>query len=51
MNPIGKKPAASDHESSLKIILAKLFLARCPCAFPVKEDWGGGLGVLQYIKL
>ena len=32
MVPIGKKPATGDHGSSLKIFLAKLFLARCPCA-------------------
>ena len=32
MVPIGKKSAPDDHESSLKIFLAKLFLARCPCA-------------------
>ena len=32
MVPIGKKPAPGDHESSLKIFLEKLFLARCPCA-------------------
>ena len=32
MVPIEKKPAPGDHESSLKIFLAKLFLARCPCA-------------------
>ena len=30
--PIGKKPATGDHESSLNILLAKLSLARCPCA-------------------
>jgi hypothetical protein len=35
---IGKKPTPGDHESSLKIYLAKLVLARCPCAatFPLK---------------
>ena len=42
MVPIGKKPAPGDHESCLKIFLAKLFLARCPCAllatFLQKED-------------
>jgi hypothetical protein len=27
----GKKLAPGDHESSLKISLAKFFLARCPC--------------------
>ena len=27
-----RKPTPGDHESSLKIFLAKLFLARCPCA-------------------
>ena len=32
MVPIGKKAAPGDHESSLKIFLAKRFLARCPCA-------------------
>ena len=32
MVPKGKEPAPGDHESSLKIFLAKLFLARCPCA-------------------
>ena len=28
---MGKKPAPGDHESGLKIFLATLFLARCPC--------------------
>ena len=28
-----KKPAPSDHKSSLKILIAKLFFVRCPCAF------------------
>jgi hypothetical protein len=32
MVPKGKEPAPDDHESSLKIFLAKHFLARCPCA-------------------
>ena len=29
---IGMKPAHVDHESTFKIFLAKLFLARCTCA-------------------
>ena len=33
MVPIVKKPAPGDHKSSLKISLAKLFLARCPYAW------------------
>ena len=32
MVPIVKKPATVDHKSSLKIILAKHFLSRCPYA-------------------
>ena len=29
---LGMKPAPGDHESSLKLFLSKLFLARCPSA-------------------
>ena len=34
MVPIGKKSALSDHESSLKNFLSKLFLARCHVPMP-----------------
>ena len=36
---LGKKRNPGDHESSLKIFLAKLFLARCPCASPSSAIW------------
>ena len=39
MVPIGKKPAPGDHESSLKIFLAKLFLARCPRAYIFQKKY------------
>ena len=38
MVPMRKKPTHGDYESSLKISIAKLFLARCPCASYRERD-------------